>query len=174
MTDVLEIASSGRAKCRGCDAPIAKGEWRFGEHEANPYGDGEATYWFHPSCAAFRRPERFLALTSEQTQVLPDATTLRDIAALGIAHHRLPRITHIERAKSGRSTCRHCKSSIAANTVRIVLTIWEQTRFTPMGFIHLGCAVDYFGTTQLEAFFRHVAPSDVWDEPAMREFGETR
>jgi hypothetical protein len=44
---VIEPASSGRAKCRGCDRPIAKGELRFGERQPNAFGEGEMTLWFH-------------------------------------------------------------------------------------------------------------------------------
>lgn len=40
MPHVFEHAPSGRAKCRGCDAVIAKGALRFGERLPNPYGDG--------------------------------------------------------------------------------------------------------------------------------------
>ena len=57
MTHVIEPASTGRAKCRGCGEKIARGKLRFGERGPNPFGDGDATYWFHPTCAACRRPE---------------------------------------------------------------------------------------------------------------------
>ena len=57
---VIEPATSGRAKCRGCSQPIAKGELRFGERMPNPYGDGEMTLWFHLPCGAYKRPEPLL------------------------------------------------------------------------------------------------------------------
>ena len=60
MPHTLEPASSGRAKCRVCGQKLAKGEIRLGERQPNPFGDGEMTLWFHPSCAAFKRPEVFL------------------------------------------------------------------------------------------------------------------
>jgi len=60
MTHVIEPAKTGRAKCRGCDRPIAKDELRFGERVANAFGDGETTLWFHLQCAAYKRPEPFL------------------------------------------------------------------------------------------------------------------
>ena len=41
MAHVIEHASSGRAKCRSCDQPIAKGELRFGERQPNAFGEGE-------------------------------------------------------------------------------------------------------------------------------------
>src|SRR5688500_16765560 len=43
VAHIIEPASSGRAKCRSCDQPIAKGELRFGERQPNAFGDGEMT-----------------------------------------------------------------------------------------------------------------------------------
>ena len=65
MTHVIEPASSGRAKCRGCEQKIAKGELRLGEKLPNPYGEGEMTLWFHPLCGAFKRPEVLLEAMEE-------------------------------------------------------------------------------------------------------------
>ena len=56
MPHVIETASSGRAKCRGCGEKIAAGELRFGERLPNPFAEGETTHWFHLECAAFKRP----------------------------------------------------------------------------------------------------------------------
>ena len=66
MPHVAEYASSGRAKCRGCDQKIAKGELRFGERQPNAFGDGEMTLWFHAPCAAFKRPEPYLELLEQE------------------------------------------------------------------------------------------------------------
>src|SRR5947209_5684823 len=54
MPHKIEPAPSGRASCRGCKAPIAKGDLRFAEELANPYSDEGGTsfrYW-HLACAA--------------------------------------------------------------------------------------------------------------------------
>ncbi len=56
MPHVFEPAPTGRAKCRGCGRPIEKGEARFGERIPNPFAEGETTLWFHPLCAAYKRP----------------------------------------------------------------------------------------------------------------------
>ena len=56
MAHVFEPAASGRAKCRGCGQALPKGEVRFGEKLANPFAEGEMTHWFHPLCAAYKRP----------------------------------------------------------------------------------------------------------------------
>lgn len=160
MTDVVEVASSGRAKCRGCTKPIAKDDLRFGERVPNPFAEGEAelTYWFHVKCAAYRRCERFVTLTPEQLAGIPDADLLKERAELGVAHHRLPRIEGLERAKSGRAKCKHCKETIEAQVPRIILAFWEEGRFGPMGFVHLTCAPAYFETRALLPWLDHAAP----------------
>ena len=84
-----------------------------------------------------------------------------------MAHHRLPRIAGVERAKSGRAKCRHCKEAIAARELRAILSIWQDGRFEPMGFAHMRCARDYLGTTDLEPWLRFAAPdlpAAEWDE----------
>ncbi|MEO1171522.1 MAG: hypothetical protein AAFX94_05655 [Myxococcota bacterium] len=145
MSAVLEEATSGRAKCRGCGEKLPKGEFRFGERVPNPFGDGEATYWFHPWCAAARRPEVYLEL-EHVPEALEHASELEALALVGREHHRLARIEKLERAPSGRARCRHCKELIEKGAPRIGLGIWEEGRFSPMGNIHLSCAEDYFGT----------------------------
>jgi hypothetical protein len=160
MPDIIDIASSGRAKCRACTKVIAKGEQRFGERVPNPFAEGEAelTYWFHVPCAAYRRCERFVALTPEQLADIPDAALLKERAEFGVAHDRLPRIAGLERAKSGRAKCRHCKEVIEAQVPRIILGFWEEGRFGPMGFVHLTCSVAYFETRDIEPWLTFVAP----------------
>src|SRR5580765_8464407 len=107
MAHVFEQAPTGRAKCRGCGALIAKGEVRFGEHVPNPFGEGDATLWFHPLCAAYRRPAAIL----ETLAAAPDAdrATLERVATATAAHERLVRVAGAERATSGKAACRHCK-----------------------------------------------------------------
>ena len=39
MPHKIEPAPSGRASCRGCKEPIAKGALRFGEETPNPYSE---------------------------------------------------------------------------------------------------------------------------------------
>ncbi|MEO1302933.1 MAG: hypothetical protein AAFV36_07080 [Myxococcota bacterium] len=147
VSGVIEEATSGRAKCRGCGAAIPKATLRFGERVPNPFGEGEATYWFHPWCAAARRPNVFLELETLPAE-LDGADELRVLAELGRDHHRLARVERVERAPSGRARCRECKQLIAKGDFRIALTIWEEGRFSPMGFIHVRCAGAYFGTLE--------------------------
>jgi hypothetical protein len=174
---VLEPAASGRAKCRGCGRPIAAGEVRFGERLPNPFAAGEMTLWFHPECAAFKRPEPFLealqALEGEgppadgaPAHLLPDAGRLRREAERGLAHRRLPRIDGAERAPSGRAQCRSCKEPIPKGAWRIRLVFFEEGRFEPGGFVHARCAPAYFETADLLGRVRRFAPALTEDDLA--------
>ncbi len=157
VPDVLAPAPSGRAKCRGCGRPIAKGELRFGESFANPYAEGEAQSWFHVPCAALMRPERLLPVLDAAGQI-DDREWLRTTAEFGVAHHRLPRLAGIERASSGRATCRSCREPIAKDSYRLRLQMFEEGRVNPIGTIHLTCAGAYFGTRDLIDRLAKLAP----------------
>lgn len=159
MSDVIEIASSGRAKCRACGRAIAKGELRFGERMPNPFGEGEATYWFHVRCGACKRPEPTLAALEAAPDGTEDRDELLEIARRGVARPKLARFATVERAPSGRARCRQCREPIAKEGWRIALDWWEEGRFGGSGFIHLACAAEFFGTTEdLEMRVRWFAP----------------
>jgi hypothetical protein len=144
MSHVFEPASSGRAKCRGCGQTITRGEVRFGERLPNPFADGEMTLWFHPLCAAYKRPEALLQRLGEGTEGVPDAATLERAARGSSVHRRLPRVDGAERAPSSQAKCRHCKQKIEKGNWRIRLVFFEEGRFSPGGSIHLDCRKDYF------------------------------
>jgi hypothetical protein len=156
MPHVIEHATSGRAKCRGCGGRIDKGELRFGENRPNAYGDGEMTLWFHVPCAAYKRPEPFLEVLRGETpeHISSDefgvAEALESVAEFGIVHRRVPRIDKVERARSARARCRNCREMIGKGNWRIGLVFFEGYRFEPSGYVHAGCAEQYFGTTDLD------------------------
>lgn len=145
MPSLIERASSGRAKCRACGVAISRDELRFGEALPNAYGEGESLFWFHLTCAAHARPESFLAVLTESRETLPEPAELETLARAGIAQPRLCRILKAEQASSGRAKCRHCRELIAQGAWRIVLQIFEEGRFNPIGTIHASCATGYFG-----------------------------
>ena len=148
MAHVFEPAASGRSKCRGCGRALARGEVRFGERLPNPYADGEMTLWFHPLCAAYKRPEPMLEVLAQSTHVGLDREALEQAAQRSLARHRLPRIDGAERAK-GQATCRQCRQPIPRGDWRIRLVTYDEGQFSPLGFIHLGCAKDYFETADI-------------------------
>jgi hypothetical protein len=160
MANVFELAPTGRAKCRGCGRPIAKGEIRFGERLPNPFGEGEMTLWFHPLCAAYKRPDAILAVLGEPESAGIDAPRLRQEAEKGLAHRRLPRLSGAEKASSGRASCRACREPIEKGTWRISLVFYSEGRFEPSGFIHVRCAGAYFETPDIVERLAHFSPLD--------------
>ena len=144
MPHVFEAASSGRAKCRACGRVIAKGEQRFGERLPNPYADGEMTFWFHPLCAAFRRPEPVLQALAEASDGVPERDALGRTAHAAAEHRRLQRVNGAERAPSRQAKCRQCREPIEKGTWRIRLVFFEEGRFAPGGFVHIDCRKAYF------------------------------
>ncbi len=157
MAHTIEPASSGRAKCRSCDQPIAKGELRFGERQPNAFGDGEMTLWFHLPCGAYSRPEPFLEAQGAASSEAQDGA-LADAARFGVAHRRVPRLRGAERASSGRAHCRSCRELIGKGEWRLALVFFEDYRFNPGGYIHARCARAYFETDHLLDRIRHYSP----------------
>src|SRR5690348_13228013 len=75
MAHIIEEAKSGRAGCRTCRKPIAKGELRFGEEVENQFADaGETTHrWHHMACAAGSKTEELRAALAVHTgPAIPD------------------------------------------------------------------------------------------------------
>lgn len=144
MPHVFESAPTGRAKCRGCNQLIPRGELRFGERLPSPFGEGEMTLWFHPLCAAYRRPESSLQGLAETSESVPDREALERVAHGSSAHRRLPRIAGAERAPSAQAKCRSCKERIERGAWRIRLVFFEEGRFMPGGFVHLNCRGAHF------------------------------
>jgi hypothetical protein len=163
MAHVLEPATSGRSMCRGCARPIGRGELRFGERLPNPYGQGEMTLWFHPACAAFRRPEPLLQALGEAPGKVPEREALERAARSSLAHRRIPRIDGAERSPSGQARCRSCHETIERGSWRVRLVFYEGGRFTPGGYLHLGCRDAYFETHEVMEQILHFSP-DLSDE----------
>jgi hypothetical protein len=158
MAHVIERASSGRAKCRGCGERIAGKELRFGERLENPFAEGEMTHWFHLECAAFKRPDPFLDTIRITEEPLDDAERLSAEAKRGIAHPRLSRVNGADRAPTGRAECRSCRTPIQKDAWRVALVFYEDGRFAPAGYIHPRCAQTYFETTDILARIRRFSP----------------
>jgi hypothetical protein len=158
VAHLFELAPSARAKCRGCDQPIERGALRFGERLPNPFGQGERTLWFHPLCAAYKRPEPFLEALADSAVAIPDRAGLERTAQSGMANRRVSRIDGAERARTGQAKCRHCREPISGGEWRIRLVFYEDGRFAPGGFVHIGCRKAYFDTDDVLDRVRHFSP----------------
>ena len=158
MPHVFEPAATGRSKCRGCKQPLQKGELRFGEALPNPFGEGEVTHWFHPMCAAYKRPEVLLEALAAAGPV-GDRESLERIAKASLAAHRLPRIDGAERSPSGQAKCRHCHEPIEKGAWRVRLVFHEEGTFSPGGYIHLACRQPYFEQADILDQVLHFSPA---------------
>ena len=149
MPHLFELAATGRSKCRGCKQSLQKGELRFGERLPNPFGEGEVTHWFHPMCAAYKRPDALLEGLAAAATEVAGREPLEHAARLALAQHRLQRIDGAERSPTGQARCRSCKELIERGAWRIRLVFHEEGSVSPGGFIHLGCRETYFETAEL-------------------------
>jgi hypothetical protein len=158
VTHLFASAVSDRSKCRGCGRIIRRGELRFGERLPNLFGEGEMTLWFHPRCAAYKRPQPLLQGLAQAQESIEDREGLERDALEGIAHGRLPRIDGAERAPTGQARCRSCRQPIERQSWRIRLSFYEEGRFSAGGFVHLGCRNAYFEIDQMLARLLQFSP----------------
>jgi len=173
MAHLFVPAASGRSRCRGCGNPIKRGELRFGECLPNLFGEGEMTLWFHPLCAAYKRPQPVLEALAAIPEGVPNRQDLKRAALESLTHRRIPRIDGAEKAPSGQATCRSCRELIARGTWRIRTVFYEEGRFSPGGYIHLHCRKAYFETGEVldQILQFSSALSDGEREELIRAFG---
>jgi len=122
------------------------------------------TLWFHPLCAAYKRPDAMLQTLAETPEGVPDRESLERAARGSSAHRRLPRIDGAQRAPNGRAKCRGCRELIERGTWRIRLVFFEEGRFLPGGFVHLDCRGAYFENNDVLDPMIHFSPDLSDDE----------
>jgi hypothetical protein len=122
------------------------------------------TVWFHPACAAYKRPEPFLQALEQTTEELLERGRLEGAARNSLAHRRLPRVDGAERAKSGQAKCRSCGEPIARGSWRIRLVFYQEGQFSAGGFVHLHCRKPYFETDDVMDQLLHFSPDLSADE----------
>jgi hypothetical protein len=96
---------------------------------------------------------------AETTMDLPAREALERAARGSLAHRRLPRIDGAEKAPSGQAKCRSCRERIERGSWRIRLVFYEEGRFAPGGYVHLGCRQAYFETSELRDQVLHFSPA---------------
>ncbi len=144
MAHIIEEAKSGRASCRSCKKPIAKGDLRLGEEVPNAFAAGEVTHqWHHLACAATKRPLVLESALASTSLVVPDRAALE--ATLTQQKAAQPPATYpfCERAKTSRSSCIGCSESIEKGTWRVAVEREVDTgTFVTKGagYLHAGCA----------------------------------
>jgi len=144
MPHKIEVAPSGRAHCRGCKEPIAKGSTRFAEEYNSPYSEegGLSFRYWHLQCAARSLANELGQALAEYPGPIDDRPSLEAL----VAQHARPPMPFAERASTGRARCRACEENIAKGALRVV---FERTYETPIGpqkaaaYAHARCLARY-------------------------------
>jgi poly [ADP-ribose] polymerase len=148
MANVIEEAKSGRAACRTCKKPIAKGELRFGEEAANAFGDAPSMRWHHLACAAEKLPAELRATLDAYPGDVPDRAALDQRMADAIAkgHAKPGGFPYADKAPTGRARCIQCQTAIDKDTVRVAVEREIDTGTMVQagaGYLHPRCAAPY-------------------------------
>jgi Poly(ADP-ribose) polymerase and DNA-Ligase Zn-finger region len=147
MAHTIEAAKSGRASCRSCKKPIAKGELRFGEETLSAFAAGETTYqWHHLLCAAQRKPSELKVALDATTLDIPDRAALDKEMADAGKKVKPGTFPYAEHAPSGRSKCLGCDQTIDKGLLRVAIEREVDTGSfvtTGAGYLHVGCAKAY-------------------------------
>ena len=123
MANVIEEAKSGRASCRTCKKPIAKGELRLGVEAPNAFGDTPSMQWHHLLCAAQKLPSELKGALAEYAGDVPNRAELdqaMDDAIKG-GKAKPGGFPYIDKAPTGRAKCMQCEEAIAKDSWRVAV-----------------------------------------------------
>lgn len=144
MANMIEEAKSGRASCRTCRKPIAKGELRLGVEAQTQFSDAPSMQWHHLVCAAGKLPVELKAALAEYPGDVPNRAEI-DAAmeqAATKASAKPAAHPYADRAPTGRAKCMQCEQPIEKATFRVAVEReleigGNATRGT--GYLHPGC-----------------------------------
>ncbi len=147
MAHTIETAKSGRAGCRTCRQPIAKGELRFGEEVPNAFSDsgGTSYQWHHLRCAAQKKPHQLKETLATFTGEVPDRAALDELIREGEAKAK-PAFPYAERSPNARSKCLECGEGIEKGALRVAVEQEVQAAgFMTKGarYLHAACAKSF-------------------------------
>lgn len=144
MAGVIEEAKSGRASCRTCRNPIAKGELRYGEPAEGSFGEGgEVSYrWHHLKCAATKLPDGLREALAAHAGDVPDSEGLTRLMAEADAK-KPPPFPHADRAPTGRARCQECGEALPKGALRVAIEREIERGMSVTkgaGYLHPACA----------------------------------
>ena len=123
MANVIEEAKSGRASCRTCRKPIAKGELRLGVETQTQFSDTPSMQWHHLPCAAGKLAAELRAALAEYPGEVPNRVELD--AALEQANRKAADKPaghpYADHAPTGRAKCMECGEPIEKGAFRIAV-----------------------------------------------------
>lgn len=145
--NVIEVAKSGRAACRTCRKPIAKGELRFGEEAQGSFGEGQdASYrWHHLACAAAKLTDALREALARFEGEVPDREALEAKMAEADAT-KPPPFPYADRAPTARARCQGCGEAIPKGALRVAVERDIERGMTVTkgaGYLHPACAAAY-------------------------------
>jgi poly [ADP-ribose] polymerase len=148
MANVIEEAKSGRASCRTCKKPIAKGELRFGEEAPNAFGDAPSMRWHHLTCAAEKLPAELKAALDEYPGTVANRAELDQLMADSLAKGRAKPggFPYADKAPTGRARCLQCSQSIEKDSLRVAIEREIDTGAMVTkgaGYLHPACVAAY-------------------------------
>lgn len=144
MANHIEEAKSGRASCRTCKKPIAKGELRLGVEAANAFGDTPSMQWHHLPCAAAKLPRELEEALQAYVGDVPNRDELEQAMKDAIAkgHAKPGGMPYADRAPTGRAKCMQCGQPIEKDALRVAvereLTVGGNVQ-TGAGYLHPAC-----------------------------------
>jgi poly [ADP-ribose] polymerase len=140
MAETIEVAKTGRARCRICRQAIEKGSLRYGEEQPSAFTDGLQWVWHHLPCAAKKRPAQVRSALAAYGGEVPDRAALEQ--ALAEADETATVFPYAERASTGRSTCLHCRQPIAKGSLRVAKERELEMGRSGAGYLHPPCAAE--------------------------------
>jgi poly [ADP-ribose] polymerase len=143
----IEIAKSGRATCRACKKPIAKGELRFGLEGTGGFVDASTPtfMWHHLVCAAGKHPDETRAALAAYEGDIPDRAAV-DAKLAEAEAKKPPPFPHADRAPTGRARCLECGEAIPKGALRVAIERDIERGMTTTkgaGYLHPACAAAY-------------------------------
>ena len=152
MAETIEVAKTGRSKCRICRQPIEKGALRFGEEQPSAFAEGMQMVWHHLLCAAGKKPVQVKAALDAFGGEVPNRAELD--AAMAEGDKTATVFPYAERASTGRSKCLHCREPIEKGALRIAtereLEAGGMAR-PGAGYLHPKCAGEFLEQEDLGA-----------------------
>jgi Poly(ADP-ribose) polymerase and DNA-Ligase Zn-finger region len=150
MAETIEVAKTGRARCRSCRQAIEKGSLRFGEEQPSAFAEGMQWAWHHLACGAQKRPVQVRAALATFEGEVPSREELEGLLAEA---DKSPTVfPYAERASTGRSKCLHCREPIEKGALRIAtereVELGGAARASA-GYLHPACANEFLGAEDL-------------------------
>ena len=148
MANVIEEAKSGRAACRTCKKPIAKGELRLGVELQTQFSDTPSMQWHHLPCAAQKLPAELKEALDAYPGTVQNRAELDQMMAdaLKKGHAKPAGFPYVDRAPTGRAKCMQCGEPIAKDSFRVAVQreIDTGTMVTQgAGYMHPKCVDEH-------------------------------